>query len=144
MLDGLMNFYRTNAPFGSLNTAMSSGTLARMQNIQLASALASWPAIIEDLLEEEDTAGGLLLGNLYAKLGQMVSMRDGYKRRFSNPSGRVTDQVIAEVVMDRLTNKLVAPDYSNLVGNNSFAADLMYLMMMAQASEGEASRSETG
>lgn len=53
LIDGLINFYQINAPFGSLETAISSGAIARMRNTALASPLASWPTAIEDLLEEQ-------------------------------------------------------------------------------------------
>lgn len=140
LLNGLMNFYQINAPFGSLNTAISSGTIARMQDVELASALASWPTIVDDLLEEQRTSAGLLITNLYARLGELVSMRDVYNLRFMNPNGRGTDELIPEVVMDSLTDKLAPPDYAVLFGNTSFAANVMHLMMMAQASEGEATQ----
>ena len=42
VIDLLFNFYRINAPFGSLQTAISSGAIARMANVDLASAIASW------------------------------------------------------------------------------------------------------
>jgi hypothetical protein len=138
LLDGLMDFYRINAPFGSLETAISSGTIARMRNIELSSQLASWPTAIEDLMEEQETSSIIISVELYAKLGRMVSLRDVYGKRFSSPSGRGTGQIIAEVAMPELPDTLAPPDYSTLHGDTSLANDLMYLMMMAQSSQGEA------
>lgn len=138
LLDGLMDFYRINAPFGSLETAISSGTIARMQRKEFSSELASWPTAIEDLMEEQDTSGTILVVELYAKLGRMVSLRDVYGNRFANPSGRGTGEVIAEVALKELPDTLSAPDYSTLHGDISLANSLMHYMMMAQASQVEA------
>jgi hypothetical protein len=138
LLDGMMDFYRINAPFGSLETAISSGTIARMQIVDLSSALASWPTAIEDLMEEQETSAVYLVVDLYAQLGRMVSLRDVYGRRFARPSGRGTGEVIAEIAMSGFAKSLVPPDYSILYGDVTVANMLMHLMMMAQASEVEA------
>ena len=41
LIDLLFNFYRINAPFGSLQAAMSSGTIAIMTDVELASGINS-------------------------------------------------------------------------------------------------------
>ena len=41
VIDELFNFYRINAPFGSLQTAVSSGAIAHMSDVGLASDIAS-------------------------------------------------------------------------------------------------------
>lgn len=138
LLNGLLNYYRINAPFGSLETAISSGAIARMEIVDLASSLASWPTVIEDLLEEQENGSRVVSINLYANLGRMVSLRDVYQRRFLSPSGRGTEDVISEVAMRELPDTLSAPDYSVLHSDVSFSNELMYLMMMAQSSHGEA------
>ena len=72
VLDLLFNFYRINAPFGSLQTAISSGAIARMTDVDLASAIASWPNTIDDLLEEQDNAGETILLQHYSLLGRRL------------------------------------------------------------------------
>ena len=137
-LNKLMNFYRINAPFGALKTAMASGTLARMENVELATRLASWPTSIEDLEEEQDTGGAVLAIELFDALAELVSLRDVYALRFENPSGRGTMHVIPDVAIAGVTDGLTAPDYAPLHGNERLANELMYYVMIAQASEGEA------
>lgn len=138
LLNSLLNYYRINAPFGSLETAVASGTIARMNRIDLASSLASWPTAIEDLLEEQTSGSTILSINFYANLGNKVSLRDVYQRRFLHPSGRGTEDVISEVAIRELPDTLSAPDYSVLHNDVAFANELMNLMMMAQSSHGEA------
>ena len=138
LLDELLNFYRINAPFGSLETAIASGAIARMQNVGLASDLASWPTSIDDLLEEENTGGEVLVTELYAELGRSISLRDALQRRLTRPSIRGTRETLGDVAIGALPDTLAAPDYSQLRDNVVFANRIMYLMMMAQASQGEA------
>ena len=138
LLDELQDSYRINAPFGSLNTSISSGTIARMQNVELASGLASWPTAIEDLMEEEETSGVVLVVDLYAMLGQLVSLNHVYDRRLSNPGVRGTGEIVAEVAIGDLPGASAPRDYSNLYGNTVFANNLMNVMVWAQSSQGEA------
>lgn len=138
LLDEMLNFYRINAPFGSLETAITSGAIARMQDISLASELASWPTSIDDLLEEEDTGGVQLVTELYEEIGRLVSLRDVLQRRFSRPSIRGTEETLDDVAAGELPATLQAPDYSPLLNNLVISNRVLYLVMMAQASQGEA------
>jgi len=138
LLNGLLSYYRINAPFGSLQTATASGAIARMQNVKLASALASWPTVIEDLVEEQISGGTILVLDFYANLGRIVSLSDMYEQRFLNPTGRGTEEIISAVAFDKLPETFPLPDYSLLHNNIIFGNDLMGLMMMAQSSHGEA------
>jgi hypothetical protein len=137
LLNSVMDFYRINAPFGALETAIASGTLSRMQNVDLATRLASWPTAIEDLMEEQETGGTVLNVELFSALGAAVSLRDVYRLRFENPSGRGTGQVVEDVANVSIPDGMPAPDYSALYGNVQISNQLMYYLMMAQGSEAE-------
>jgi len=137
-IHGLLNYYRINVPFGSLQTAISSGAIARMSDVELASALASWPTSIEDLLEEEDNGGTVVAYDFFVHLGEKVVLADVYERRLLMPTVRGTEEVVAEVAVRKLPDAPYATDYSVLYGDIAFANELLYFVMLAQSSHGEA------
>jgi hypothetical protein len=97
LLNILMNFYRINAPFGALETAIASGTLSRMGDVELANRLAGWPTSIEDLAGEQDIGGAILTTELFGEPGTLVSLRDVYALRYASPFGRGTTSVVSGV-----------------------------------------------
>jgi hypothetical protein len=138
VIDLLFNFYRINAPFGSLQTAMSSGAIARMSDVQLASDVASWPTTIEDLLEEEDNTGAIILLQHYAMLGRKISMHEVYAHRLANPTGRGTLDVIKNVVRPVAPVSHLTVDYKDLLDDVEVRNGFLEIMMFGQAALGEA------
>jgi hypothetical protein len=138
VIDLLFNFYRINAPFGSLQTAMSSGAIARMSDVQLASDVASWPTTIEDLLEEEDNTGAIILLQHYAMLGRKISMHEVYAHRLANPTGRGTLDVIKSVVRPVAPVSHLTVDYKDLLDDVEVRNGFLEIMMFGQAALGEA------
>lgn len=138
LLDALTDSYRINVPFGSLETAISSGAIARMKDVELATRLANWPTAIEDLKEEQEMSSTILVVDFYAKLSQLVSLTDVYGRRLANPGMRGTGEVYEGIAVWDLPESLAPPDYSKLHGNTVITNDLMNVMGWAQASLGEA------
>jgi len=138
VIDLLFNFYRINAPFGSLQTAMSSGAIARMTAVDLASDVASWPTTIEDLLEEEDNAGEVILLQHYAVLGRKISMHEVYGHRLAYPTGRGTPDVINDVARPEAPVSHLTVDYSEIYDDIEVRNGFLEIMMFGQAALGEA------
>ncbi len=138
VIDLMANFYRINAPFGSLQTAMSSGAMARMQDVDLASAIASWPTTIEDLLEEENNAATIIILDHYARLGQKLSLHEVYGHRLANPTGRGTPGVVDEVARPEPPRTHLSVDYKVIEGDVETRNGFLRLMMFGQAALAEA------
>jgi hypothetical protein len=138
VIDLLFNFYRINAPFGSLQTAISSGAIARMANVDLASDIANWPTTIDDLLEEQDDAGVVILLQHYALLGRKISMHEVYGHRLAFPTGRGTPDVISDVARAEAPVSHLAVDYKVLHDDIEVRNGFLEVMMFGQAALGEA------
>ena len=138
VIDLLFNFYRINAPFGSLQTAMSSGAIARMTDVGLASDVASWPTTIEDLLEEENNTGEIILLQHYALLGAKISMHEVYGHRLANPTGRGTSAIINDVARPEAPVSHLTVDYGELYDDVAIRNGFLEIMMFGQAALGEA------
>ncbi|MDX1507259.1 MAG: hypothetical protein R3358_03190 [Woeseiaceae bacterium] len=138
LLDLLSNFYRINAPFGSLQTATSSGALARMRDVQLAADVASWPTTIDDLLEEQDDAGQFYVFDVFARLGQRLSLHEVHANRFAYPTGRGTDEIITDVARQDPPANHLSVDYGILYDDIEVRNSIMNLMTFGQAALGEA------
>lgn len=138
VIDLLFNFYRINAPFGSLQTAMSSGAIARMTDVELASDIASWPTTIDDLLEEEDNTSEVILLQHYTLLGRKISMHEVYAHRLANPTGRGTLDVISGVARFEVPDSHLAVDYKQLYDDFEVRNGFLEIMMFGQAALGEA------
>jgi len=134
----MLNFYRINAPFGSLQTAISSGAIARMTDVGLASEIASWPTTIDDLLEEQDNAGATIILEHYARLGQKISLHEVYALRFANPTGRGTAGVIDEVANIKAPESHLTVDYKDIYDDHEIRNGFLLIMMFGQAALGEA------
>ena len=138
LLDLMSNFYRINAPFGSLQTAISSGALARLQDVRLSSRIASWPTTIDDLLEEQDDAGQFYVFDVFARLGQRLSLHEVYANRFAYPTGRGTDEVITNVARPEPPANHLSVDYGVLYDDMEVRNSILNLMTFGQAALGEA------
>jgi hypothetical protein len=138
VLDLLFNFYRINAPFGSLQTAISSGAIARMVDVDLASDIASWPTTIDDLLEEQDNTGEVILLQHYALLGRTISMHEVYGHRLAYPTGRGTSDVISDVARPEAPISHLTVDYKDIYDDIEVRNGFLEIMMFGQAALGEA------
>lgn len=137
LITGVLGFYGINAPFGALHTAISSGAIARMDDKDLASALASWPVSIDDLIEEQ-VLGGTIRTDMFMEMGNLVSLHKAYENRLVMPTVRGVEFPVASLGInaDDLPD-LPLPDYAALFGNASIANQLTYLIILAQAAHGE-------
>lgn len=138
VIDLLFNFYRINAPFGSLQTAISSGAIARMADVDLASDIANWPTTIDDLLEEQDNAGVEILLEHYAMLGRKISLHEVYAHRLAFPTGRGTLDVITDVARAEAPVSHLPVDYKVLNDDIEVRNGYLEVMMFGQAALGEA------
>lgn len=133
VIDLMFNFYRINAPFGSLQTAMSSGAMARMNDVDLASDIASWPTTIEDLLEEEDNAATEIILEHIVRLGRKISLHEVHGHRLANPTGRGTPDVIADVARAKAPASHLSVDYKDIVDDHEVRNGFLLTMMFGQA-----------
>lgn len=138
VIDLLQDFYRINAPFGSLQTAMSSGAIARMSDLGLASAIASWPTTIEDLLEEESDAAALIILPHYMLLGSKISLHEVYQHRLANPRGSGLPDVIREVARPETAVASLPVDYRDLKNDIEVRNGFLLLIAYGQSALGEA------
>lgn len=137
-IDLLFNFYRINAPFGSLQTAISSGAIARMADVDLASAIASWPNTIDDLLEEQVDASETIVLQHYNLLGRRLSMHEVYAHRLAYPTGRGTPIVISDVARPEPPVSQLSVDYKELYDDVEVRNGFLMIMVYGQAALGEA------
>lgn len=93
LINGLLNFYQINAPFGSLETAIASGAIARMRDTRLASSLVSWPTAIEDILEEQVGGAKIVLSDFLPILSERISLAEPYHLRLREPTVRGLEDV---------------------------------------------------
>jgi hypothetical protein len=138
VMDLMYNFYRINAPFGSLETAVSSGTIARMKNVDLASAVASWPTTIEDLLEEQSNGSEIVVLNQFGLVGQKISLHEVYGHRLANPSGRGTSDIINDVARSSPPVSNLEVDYKDIADDIEIRNGFLQIMMFGQAALAEA------
>lgn len=138
VIDLMFNFYRINAPFGSLQTAISSGAIARMGDVDLASDIASWPTTIDDLLEEQDNASELIILQHYALLGRKISMHEVYAHRLAYPTGRGTSDVIGDVARHEAPLSHLTVNYQEIRDDIEVRNGFLEIMMFGQAALGEA------
>lgn len=138
VIDSLFNFYRINAPFGSLQTAMSSGAIARMIDVNLSSDIASWPTTIEDLLEEEANASEIIILQHYAMLGRKISMHEVYAHRLAYPTGRGTADVIKDIARADAPVSHLVVDYRDISDDIEVRNGFLEIMMFGQAALAEA------
>jgi hypothetical protein len=134
----LLNSYRINAPFGSLQTAMSSGAFARMTDVGLASDVASWPTTIEDLLEEENNTAEIIILQHYGILGQKISLHEVYGHSLVNPTGRGTPDVINDVAQFKAPVSHLTVDYGDIYEDIAVRNGFLEIMMFGQAALAEA------
>ena len=138
VVDLMFNFYRINAPFGSLQTAISSGAIARMASVDLASDIASWPTTIDDLLEEQNNAGEVIILQHFARLGAKISLHEVYAHRLAFPTGRGTAEVIKGVARPKAPATHMTVDYKDIHDDIEARNGFLEIMMFAQAALGEA------
>ena len=138
VINQMIDFYRINAPFGSLQTAMSSGAIARMTDVNLASDIASWPTTIDDLLEEENDAGGVIILQHSALLGRKISLHEVYGHRLANPTGRGVPGVIHGVAQPEAPVSHLAVDYKEIYDDIQVRNGFLEIMMYGQAALVEA------
>ena len=138
VIDTLFDFYRINAPLGSLQTAMSSGAIARMTDVELASDVASWPTTIEDLLEEQNNASEIIILQHHALLGRKISMHEVYAHRLAFPTGRGTLDVIQDVARPIPPASHLAVDYKDLYDDIEIRNGYLEIVMFGQAALAEA------
>ena len=96
LMPRFLNFYEINVPFGALGTASQSGAIARMDHTSLARGLASWPAAIEDLLEEQ-RAGDDALTALLAFMTAAMPMNEILRGTLGSPTRRGVDETVAGI-----------------------------------------------
>ena len=137
LIQGVIGFYGINAPFGALNTAITSGAIARMQDKELGSALASWPTSIDDLIEEQ-VLGGNVRTDLFMRLGDLVPLLDMYKIRLTRPTVRGVEFAVESLGIDasELPDSPVL-DYSPIHNDFAIINHLSYLIVLAQAAHAE-------
>lgn len=138
VIDLMFNFYRINAPFGSVQTAMSAGAIPRMTDVELASDIANWPTTIDDLLEEQNNAGETIVLQHMALLGRTISMNEIYSNRLAYPTGRGTSVVNTDVARPTGPVSHLEDDYSQLYDNIEVRNGFLQIMMFGQAALGEA------
>ncbi len=132
----LMSFYQINAPFGALETAMSAGAIARMKNTDLSSALANWPVVIDDLLEEQKTGRNLMF-SLFGEMSEITPMTDIYRAKLIAPTIRGTTVVVDSSVVELAQSKQDF-DSAAVFSSSEIEGALLLQMALAQASEAEA------
>lgn len=137
LLDGLINFYQINAPFGSLETAIASGAIARMRDTALASSLASWPTAIEDLLEEEHAGGQQVAFQFLPHLAARMPLGETYRMRLQMPQARGFDAV-QSLRLDNLPQSPHPTRYSALFDDYTVENEILQLMAWAQGALAEA------
>jgi hypothetical protein len=137
LIDGLINFYQINAPFGSLETAISSGAIARMRDTALASSLASWPTAIEDLLEEELVGGEIVAFQFLPHLAGRMPLAEVYRLRLEMPSARGID-IVQRIIMDDLPPSAHTTSYSALFNDYTTENEILQVMVWAQSGLAEA------
>lgn len=136
----LMNFYQINAPFGALETAMSSGAIPRMRNTELSSAIANWPIAIDDLLEEQ-RQGYALMFSLFSEMSELTPMSDVYRAKLLAPTIRGTSEVV-DMHIDELTPSPFQFDSNAVFSSHKIENELLLLMALAQSAVGEATSFE--
>ncbi len=137
LLDGLVNFYQINAPFGSLETAVASGAIARMRDTALASSLASWPTAIEDLLEEERAGGEQVAFQFLPHLAARMPLGEAYRMRLEVPQARGFD-VVESLRLKGLPPSPHPTSYSALFDDYTVENEILQLMIWAQGGLAEA------
>jgi hypothetical protein len=137
LINGMINFYRINAPFGSLETAISSGAIARMQNTGLASSLVSWPTAIDDLIEEEVQGSDLVVFHFLPALSERVPLAEPYRLRLRAPNVRGLDDISA-IGSIQLAKSPHPNRWDPLYEDFAVENEILRLMIWAQAGLGEA------
>ncbi len=132
----MMSFYQINAPFGALETAMSAGTIARMKNTKLASALANWPVAVDDLLEEQRTGRDLMF-SLFAKMASVSPMTDVFREKLQAPTIRGTDVAVESAALQLAQSELHL-DVTAIFASSEIEGAVLMQMALAQAAEAEA------
>ena len=137
LINGLINFYQINAPFGALETAVASGAIARMRNNYLASSLVSWPTAIEDLLEEESDGSKLVVFHFLPLLSERMPLAAPYRLRLQAPNIRGLDDVLP-LESIQLPASPNTNEFTPLYEDHAVENEILLLMIWAQASLAEA------
>jgi hypothetical protein len=132
----LMRFYHINAPFGALETAMSAGAIARMKNTELASALANWPVVIDDLLEEQGSGRNHMF-SFMAKMSDVTPMSDAFNLQLFAPRIRGTN-IVVDAASVQLAPSQFQFDADAVQSSHELEAALLMLITLAQSAEAEA------
>lgn len=131
-----VNFYQINTPFGALNTAFQSGAISRMEDSALASALASWPVAIDDLLEEQNLGTETVTGMLSVLSGKMP-LNTVLREVIDAPTIMGIDEAIPGAAV-RLAPSPHATDFERLYSDPEVENNVLRVIVMAQSSYAEA------
>lgn len=132
----LMSFLMINAPFGALETAMSAGAIARMNNTELSSALANWPVAIDDLLEEQITGRDLMF-SFVLKMSEISPMSEVYRIKLFTPTIRGTNDIVDSGLVQLAPSEFQF-DSDAVFSSHELESQLLLLMILAQSAELEA------
>lgn len=137
LLNGMINFYVINAPFGALETAVSSGAIARMRNTELAISLVSWPTAIDDLLEEEVGGSNVVLSHFLPVLSKRMPLASPYRLRLQAPNVRGMDDVV-QLELLQLPESPHTNQFGPLREDHEVENVILLLMAWAQSAQAEA------
>lgn len=136
LMPRFLNFYEINVPFGALGTASQSGAIARMHRTSLATGLASWPAAIEDLLEEQ-RAGDDALTALLSFMTAAMPMNEILRGTLASPTQRGVDETVTGIA-GRLPNSPHPVNIDAIYSDPAFENHVLLMMIFGQVSYNEA------
>ena len=136
LMPRFLNFYEINVPFGALGTASQSGAIARMHRTSLATGLASWPAAIEDLLEEQ-RAGDDALTALLSFMTVAMPMNEILRGTLASPTQRGVDETVTGIA-GRLPISPHPVNIDAIYSDPAFENHVLLMMVFGQVSYNEA------
>jgi len=129
----LWNSYEINPPTGALRAAILSGTIGRLDDVELKDQLLGWDGLLADLLEEEVSGRSYAEAFMHDYLPTSAALRDMWSGMRTSVSGEAAGGIRRVLPPTRHS-----PGLESLVNDPQFENRVLGLLVHAQASEDEA------